>query len=927
MEEKELVLKRAKNAVIARDFVLAARLYKGLLSEDAKNIELLFDLGNVYIKSGDDAKAVPYFEQILTFSPNNFSALNSLGGCYRRLGKYDKAIATLQKAIDTGENNAEANYNLGFAYKAMGNTEAAIDCFNSVIEANPDDVLAYNHLGSIYAQKNEQQKAIAIYKKGLQVDPNHPILQYNLARSYEAVHDDVSAVAAYENALKSKPGWVDAVVSYAKLLLSHRKTRSAGEIVKNTLGLHPEDSMLNMLLGKVLLLQNNYNEAIASCEKSNKINPNSIEILSLLAQAYEKGGRAMEALESIMKAQDLDEDNIPIKKQAVHVMLSAGKVEDAGRALKKISNNWKKDPELLDLAGQYYILKKKDENAQACQKKAKQVDSSYTDIYSNYALRYKQINELEKARKQIKLFIDENMKDVSAWILLGQIDESMGNYEEAADDFSTAIAFDPNNYLASYLSKRLEEKTCGTKVQKTAEAKESSSIGEEISLDEFGLEDLTGEEPSSNAAKITENKVEESENSGEKDFEVEENPDILKMDEKNALFSDKEKSSLEEPEDFESLEELDGAGVPEELEATQKAEDFNHKENESAEPISENKEENEKDSSGLAEEAQDFNYSDVLEDEPAEEQKSAENIEGFEISDPSSQIVEELQEPEDLTEKEELEPEDKVDVSNEENEAVDSETQENSEDAAEESDDFNFDDLFADSENSSSEQSSKDSATVTDSNKIQSPVVLADSRDSHSEEKAAKHAGLAALAAEKAWKAAEKAADAAQAAENLTSHIEETAEKAVKEASGKQALNQMEALIPDIAKMIENPEHKKRFEKEIQLFETLRKIGQSLPEPQLSEFLKSKTRVLLEYLIARLSGRQGLYKIIKDYYRCGLIEENVEPLNESELCSLSEKELASRNLKFIKNFVYELNDKELAEGLSNMAEELYSKLN
>ena len=205
--------------------------------------------------------------------------------------------------------------------------------------------------------------------------------------------------------------------------------------------------------------------------------------------------------------------------------------------------------------------------------------------------------------------------------------------------------------------------------------------------------------------------------------------------------------------------------------------------------------------------------------------------------------------------------------------------------------------------------------------------MLADSKDSHSEEKAAKHAGLAALAAEKAWKAAEKAADAAQAAENLTSHIEEAAEKAVKEASGKQALNQMEALIPDIAKMIENPEHKKRFEKEIQLFETLRKIGQSLPEPQLSEFLRSKTRVLLEYLIARLSGRQGLCKIIKDYYRCGLIEENAEPLNTSEVCSLSERELASRNLKFIKNFVYELNDKELAEGLSNMAEELYAKLN
>ena len=39
MEDKQIVLRRAKNAVIARDFNLAIRLYKSLLQEDVKNLE------------------------------------------------------------------------------------------------------------------------------------------------------------------------------------------------------------------------------------------------------------------------------------------------------------------------------------------------------------------------------------------------------------------------------------------------------------------------------------------------------------------------------------------------------------------------------------------------------------------------------------------------------------------------------------------------------------------------------------------------------------------------------------------------------------------------------------------------------------------------------------------------------------------------
>ncbi|HAH61959.1 MAG TPA: hypothetical protein DCL73_07660, partial [Treponema sp.] len=112
-KEKAFVQKRAKAAVISRDFALAARLYKSLLREDSGNIGLLSALGSLYVKAGDDKKALLYYEQIRTLSPNSFEALNSMGGIYRRLQRYDESINVLQQALELGLNDTQVNYNLG----------------------------------------------------------------------------------------------------------------------------------------------------------------------------------------------------------------------------------------------------------------------------------------------------------------------------------------------------------------------------------------------------------------------------------------------------------------------------------------------------------------------------------------------------------------------------------------------------------------------------------------------------------------------------------------------------------------------------------------------------------------------------------------------------------------------------------------------
>ena len=158
MVQNQLLLSRARSATLARDFDLAARLYRQLLRKDRNNVELLKQLGNLYMKSGRDDLALPVFKNIVGLSKDDFDSLITLGGIYRRLKMYEDSIAILEQALIFDSGNPQVSYNLGFTYKIMGDTENAIECFEDTIEMNPEDVLATIILERFMLKKTNTKK-------------------------------------------------------------------------------------------------------------------------------------------------------------------------------------------------------------------------------------------------------------------------------------------------------------------------------------------------------------------------------------------------------------------------------------------------------------------------------------------------------------------------------------------------------------------------------------------------------------------------------------------------------------------------------------------------------------------------------------------------------------------------------------------------
>ncbi|MBQ1832756.1 MAG: tetratricopeptide repeat protein [Treponema sp.] len=453
-----LMLERANAAVLSRDYSLATRLYRTLLLSDPDNTDLLFALGDLYQKSGNDAKAIPIYKQLIEKNPKDVVSMNFLGSIYRRIKQWDDSIDILEKAVIVDETNMQTFYNLGFTYKLMGRNEEAIQCFNTVVEENPNDVLAYNHIGSIYASENEHDKAVSAYQRGLKIDPNHPILHLNMAHSYEKLGSDDLAANEYELALRSKPGWLDAIDGYADLLLKKRDIKSVSEMLSQAIRLNPQVASVHSKMGHVYGMQGNYVDAESEFTTALKINSKNYDSFADLAEILFKNGKIVDSIRTMKKGDEICADSDPkFMARYAELMMDADKLNAAGHKIKML---WEKDPddiETLNLLGQYYICRGEDAKAEGCYQKIKKLDPAYMEYLVSSARRYNQTGRYGKAEGNVRKFLQADVNNENAMVVLADSLEKQNRLEEALDEYQKLAALDLDNIFYKASLERLAQ--------------------------------------------------------------------------------------------------------------------------------------------------------------------------------------------------------------------------------------------------------------------------------------------------------------------------------------------------------------------------------------------------------------------------------------------------------------------------------------
>lgn len=444
---------RARSAVLARDFELAIRLFKRLLQEFPDNLELLHELATTYIRSEQDEQALAIYQQILQKDRNDYGALIGLGGIYRRMGRFEESVNVLERALSLDGDSVQTFYTLGFTYKQMGRFDDALECFNHVIEQNPGDILAYNHLGTIYSLRGDSKNAVASYRRGLQLDANHPILHYNLAQEYEKLDYYDEVISEYEAALRAKPGWSDAINSYALFLMSHNQHKEAYNILCQGIEVTPENIHLQRSMGMVQLKRSEYHDAGQRFETVLRQEEADSHSLLGLADVYSHEGRNEESRSLLKRVEPVQEKSKGVQLQYVRSLLNANRFQEAGELLNELLNEYRFDLGVGHLLAEYFACCDDLERLQQTLDKICEIDSSHFLHFLDVALRFRQIGNLEKAQVYLIEYLKRLPNDSVALSALASCYEKGNQYGDAMRFYQQALNWDSDN---SYLQKAVE---------------------------------------------------------------------------------------------------------------------------------------------------------------------------------------------------------------------------------------------------------------------------------------------------------------------------------------------------------------------------------------------------------------------------------------------------------------------------------------
>ena len=900
----ELIMERAKSAEMSHDFTTAARLYKQLIQQDSTNVKYLSALGHLYVTAGEDQKAIPYYEQIYSFHPDNIDSMTALGAIYRRLGRYDDSIIILRKALDLGKKKADVYYNLGFTYKEIKHYDDAIDAFENVIGMNPRDVLTHNHLGSIYYETNKLEDAVLAYKRGLQIDPNHPILNYNLARTFTKLKNYPDAIRCYEAALKTRPHWPEAISNFSKLLVKCQKSVEAARIVKQSIKVHPNNPELLYTLGQVYLNQFDYDNAKKTLTQANAVKSNDVKILTALASAYEKADESDMALETILAAIELEPLNNDVRMQYVDTLLSVNDYNSAFETISSLdSESDGKDVKVMDLYGQYYIAQGEDEKAEQYFDKIQKTDDHYKEYMLGASKRYVQTEKYEDAERYANEYIKEKGYRPEGYNLLGKIFTRCKLFEKARDAYEQGTKVTGANVAAVKGLENLK-KLQGEPVEEIPAVVEEPVEEEEVDLgasneslaDQIKPEEIVEEDfdPSVFGDDLA---VEAPL------YEVSEIASQLEDDGVD-IFEDmpKEESIFDEPEIVDTDTEDDGIDLPDEFEVATTKKPVN------ASPV--DAESSEPDTRDVIENAYSFEDAEEL---PDESENTLEAPSDFAVDSPvESDSVGEA----------EVESDSEVELeSASEGESYDDlpedvvEEADDSEFALAPTDDSNFDEAFDSDIN-------EDLDTTPFTNVIELYAELLATYGDVDDIDAAETLTNLELQIESGEVIVSESKDTGMDSKEFTPPAESPAtgvEKSQKLSEVAEMLKKIEAILSDDNLAL-------KYSSEISMLKRLKTLCEYLPDDEKVAFASGRIRMLIDYLLSKMSGKPGLLLTTKSLLKSGVLgnEYRVQLISECE--DDLNNEMLRRVLTYMKKLSESLDDFGLSAALRACADGALEKI-
>lgn len=411
----EAQLKLAKFYLLAKDAEKAAELLEPAVAEKPTDIEVRMLQAALANLKGDSASMLAQLRALVAEKPARPDPYLILALHLVQQGQADEGRSVLETGLEANPNQPALLMALARLQLQQGQAEAAEGTMNALIAAQPDRLEHRAMLTELYIKQRRWDAAEAALRSAMRDLPEEPraplllaqffvkrgegkravdelqavirasapekatALRFGLAKVHEELGEAEQAESVYRALMadsESKPDGLKATTLLAELLAKRGRAEDARGLVQTVLAETPQDHSALSLQGRLALARRDAQEAIASFRALLKDQPDSVEVLTLLAEAHLLDGKPALAQEQLEKAVALKPEEYRLRKQLVEFLVAQ---KNLPLALDKINEFLKQQPKHLDGLNLKADLLVASKQAEPLEKVLKEIETEFPD--------------------------------------------------------------------------------------------------------------------------------------------------------------------------------------------------------------------------------------------------------------------------------------------------------------------------------------------------------------------------------------------------------------------------------------------------------------------------------------------------------------------------------------------------------------------
>jgi protein O-GlcNAc transferase len=443
-----------------------------------------FHAGYAAVQGNDLGAAEADFAEVVRLSPEVAAGHAAYGSVLLSLGKLPQATHELEVAHAGDPEESSATLNLARAYEQAGHNEKALNLFETTAQYSagltPEGWYAYAQL---LLAGNDLQKARAIMAVATEAYPRDALLQDTLGVVMAKQQDYATAEEHFRQAVELDPAMAEPHFHLGTALLLEKQPAQAIAELKTAAGLRPGDAAIGLALGRALTGEGQDAAAVGALQQALKVvdasapRDTALDIKYALAVALQNTGRNQEALPLFEEAAAERPADAATLTNLGLALVQLGKAKEAlpyyDKALALQPNDWilqqdvgvaylqqsdlnhaiehfltalTIDPQNAQLhydLGLAYKLKDSFPEAIAAFTQAETEDAALADTPYTLGVLYMQTGRFADAQTELKKATALKPDNGDGWSVLGSVDKSLNEPEQAIRDLQRAIQLQP----------------------------------------------------------------------------------------------------------------------------------------------------------------------------------------------------------------------------------------------------------------------------------------------------------------------------------------------------------------------------------------------------------------------------------------------------------------------------------------------------